>query len=379
MPEKFVSVVLPSLNEELTVGDTIRRVKESFEKHNVNGEILLIDASSTDRTVDIAKELGAKVHIVPKVGLGYQYMCSIELIRGDYVVMGDSDGTYDFMELDRFIDKLDNGYDLVMGTRLKGTIHKGAMPWKNRYIGTPLLTFFINIFYKTGISDCNSGLRAITLNALKIIGIDSPGWEYASEMVVKAKLAGLKITEVPVSLFPDQKGRKPHLTPWRAGWENMKTIWMLASETLFLKLGFVLWLLGFIILISQIRGGIMIGSEYFGTFYMFLGLILTIISTFIIQMGILVQNFSYLSKFKKNKISNWFKSKFSFEKGIITSMLLSIAGFALLLYIFFHWLKVSAITFNEVKLVIYSIFFLISGIQIVFFSFVFYLFNKDMK
>lgn len=379
MTDKFISVVLPSLNEGTTVGNTIKRVREAFQKYDLNGEILLIDASSTDDTVSIAKKEGAEIHIVPKIGLGYQYKRSIELVRGDYIIMGDSDGTYDFMEMDKFIKKLDEGNDFVMGTRLHGNIHKGAMPWKNRYIGTPLLTFFINVFYRAGITDCNSGLRAITKKALKEIQIDSPGWEYASEMVVKAKLAGLKLAEVPVSLLPDAIGRKPHLTPWKAGWENMKTIWMLASETVFIKLGILLWLLGFLILISQIKGGFIIGSTYFGTFYMFLGLILTIISTSIIQSGILIQNFSYLSRFRKNKISNWFKRKFTFEKGFLLSMSSFTAASVLLIYILIHWIRMHVITFEEVKLAIYAVFFITIGVQTIFFNFVFYLFNKDIK
>lgn len=376
MTDKFISVVLPSLNEELTVGRTIKTIKEAFRKYGLKGEIILIDASSTDKTLDIAKEEGIEVHIVPKIGLGYQYNRSIEYIKGDYVIMGDSDGTYDFLEMDKFIKKLDEGYDLVMGTRLRGNIHRGAMPWKNRYIGTPLLTFFINLFYKANISDCNSGLRAITTSALKTIGIDSAGWEYASEMVVKSKLAGLKITEVPVSLHPDEEGRKPHLTPWKAGWENMKTIWLLASEVIFIKLGIVLWCLGFLILISQVHGALTFGGFYFGTFYMFLGLILTIVSSSIIQLGILIQNFSYLSKFSKNKISRWFKQNFTFEKGFVLSSTFIVSSFAILLVILFRWLNVHTIGFDDVKLAIYSVFLITSGIQIIFFNFVFYLFNK---
>lgn len=130
--------------------------------------------------------------------------------------MGDADGTYDFMEMDRFIKKLDEGYDFVMGSRLRGNIHPGAMPRKNRYIGTPFLTFFINLFFNAKISDCNSGLRALTLDAFKKMQMESRGWEYASEMVIKAKLCRLKMCETPVSLLADRDGRTPHLPAWSA-------------------------------------------------------------------------------------------------------------------------------------------------------------------
>ena len=381
MTNKYISVVIPSLNEELTIGKTILRVKEAFEKYKIKcHEILLIDASSTDKTVDIAKELGAEVHIVPKIGLGYQYARSTEWIKGDYIIMGDSDGTYDFMEMDRFIIKLDEGIDFVMGTRLKGNIIKGAMPWKNRKIGTPLLTFFINLFFHAKISDCNSGLRAITFESFKKMELESAGWEYASEMVVKAKLMNLKLTEVPVTLLPDSEGRIPHLQPWKAGWENMKYIWLLATNVVFMKLGVITWLIGVIILFSQMFGGIHIGDFYFGMFYMFIGLILTNISIFIVMMGVLVQNYTYLNKFKTNRISKYFQKKFSFERGVITFLFSFSIGAFIALYIFYRWLYItSLITFDETKLIIYSVFFISTAIQILFFSFIFDLFKRHNK
>jgi glycosyltransferase involved in cell wall biosynthesis len=379
MNKKFVSVVLPSLNEELTVGNTIKRIKDSFDKYNIEGEIILVDASSKDKTVEIARNLGVNVYIVPKVGLGYQYSRAVEWIKGDYVIMGDSDGTYDFMEMDRFINKLDEGYDFVMGTRLKGNIHDGAMPWKNRRIGTPLLTFFINLFFKAGISDCNSGLRAITSKAYKEMKLESPGWEYASEMVVKAKLMNLKMIETPVSLLPDFKGRKPHLQPWKAGWDNMKYIWLLATDTVFIKFGIVSWLIGIIILLSQFFGGFYIGKYYFGTYYMFLGLVLSSLSTYIIMMGIIVQNFTYLNKFNKNKFSLWITKIFNFEKFISVSIIFLILGIGILFYVFIRWINGIYFTYIEVKLGIYSMFFLSSSVQLIFFTFIFDLFKRGNK
>jgi glycosyltransferase involved in cell wall biosynthesis len=377
MTAKKVSIVIPSLNEEITVGKTIKRVQEAISKYKIkNYEVLLIDASSTDKTVEIASREGAQVHVVPKVGLGYQYMRSLEWITGDYVIMGDSDGTYDFMEMDRFIKKLDEGYDFVMGTRLKGNIHKGAMPWSHQHIGTPFLTFFIKLFYRTGISDCNSGLRALTTEAFRKIQLESPGWEYASEMVVKASLCNLKITEVPVSLLPDAEGRTPHLTPWKAAYNNLKVIFLLASDKIFIKAGTILFLLGLFIYASQLAGPITILGVFFGTYYLFLGLMLTIIGISAVQMGLLTHSFSYLRNFSESKLDNTLREKFSFEKGINISLILFIFGFGIDIFVLIRWLGSGNIKLFDIKLGLYSLLFIISSIQLVFFSFTYYIFKR---
>lgn len=377
MTEKKVSIVLPSLNEEITVGKTIRRVKEAIIKHKIkNYEILLIDASSTDKTVELAKKEGAQVHIVPKVGLGYQYMRSLEWITGDYVIMGDSDGTYDFMEMDRFIKKLDEGYDFVMGTRLKGNIQQGAMPWAHRYIGTPFLTFFINLFYHAGISDCNSGLRAIATKAFRKIQLESRGWEYASEMVVKAALCKLKVTEVPVSLLPDAEGRTPHLSPWTAAYNNMKVIILLASDKIFIKAGALLFLLGLFIYISQLFGPIKILGMSFGMYYLFLGLMLTIIGSSAVQMGLLTHSFSYLRNFSESRLDLTLKEKFTFEKGINVSLILFLIGFGIDAFVLKRWLATGDINYLDIKLGLYSLLFIVTSIQLVFFNFTYYMFNR---
>lgn len=373
---KFVSVVIPALNEEISIGWTLQRVKDAFEKYKINGEIIVVDASSTDKTVEIAKEYGAKVYVVPKIWLWYQYKRSLEWITGDYIIMWDSDGTYDFMEMDRIIRKLDEGYDFVMGTRLKGNIHPGAMPWKNRYIGTPLLTFFINLFFNAHISDCNSGLRGLTTESFKTMKLESPAREYASEMVIKWVLCKLKMTEVPVSLLPDQKWRMPHLTPWKAWRQNMKYIWLLASEVIFMKLGSIISFIGLIILFSQIAGPITIGDMTFGTYYLFLWLICTTLGFSIFQMGVLTQCFSYLSQFRVSSISNKIKEWFSFEKWIIIWVISFAIWFIFHIVVLVSWLIHHTIEITQIKLGIYWLFFIISAIQSIYFSFMFYLFNR---
>lgn len=380
---KLVSVVIPSLNEGKVIGDTIKRVFEAFQKYNINGECIVMD-SSTDETPEIAKRLGAKVYRIPKKGLGYAYIESMKYIKGDYIIMGDADGTYDFMEMGRFIDKLNEGYDFVMGTRLKGNIHKGAMPWSHRYIGTPALTRFINIFFKTKISDCNSGLRALTMSAFERMKLESHSWEYASEMVIKSALCDMKMTEIPVSLLPDKKGRKPHLNPFDAGWKNLRYIFLLASEFLFLKIGFFIWLLGFVLLHLLIRKPISIGNIIqLSTHFLLLGIILTTVGFSIMQMGILTQTFSFLSDFKKPSISFFIKRHLTFKRGVIIGGVTLGIGGMIDMYILLKWLRElfqhsgNFFVFDNVRIGIYSIFFIVSGVQIIYFTLIFMLFNKS--
>lgn len=379
---KKVSVVIPSLNEGKVIEGTIKRVLEAFEKYKVDGECIVMD-SSTDETPQIATRLGAKVYRIPKKGLGYAYIESLKYINGDYIIMGDADGTYDFMEMGKFIEKLDEGYDFVMGTRLRGDIRKGAMPWSHRYIGTPTLTKMINIFFKTNISDCNSGLRALTRPAFERMKLESYSWEYASEMVVKSALCNMKMTEIPVTLLPDKNGRTPHLNPFDAGWKNLKYIFLLASEFLFLKIGFFIWLLGFVLLNLLVRKPIEIGGLQVGTHILLFAVLLTTVGFSIMQMGVLTQAFSFLKDFNKPGISFFIKRHLNFKRGMLTGAVALGIGGVIDLYVFLNWLKEvfqqkgNFFVFNKISLVIYSIFFIISGVQIIYFTLIYMLFNKS--
>lgn len=379
---KTVSVVIPSLNEGKVIEGTIRRVFEAFEKLKIKGECIVMD-SSTDDTPEIAAGLGAKVYRIPKRGLGCAYIESLKHINCDYIVMGDADGTYDFMEMGSFIDKLNEGYDFVMGTRLKGNIHKGAMPWSHRYIGTPALTRMINILFKTNISDCNSGLRALTKSAFERMKLESHSWEYASEMVIKSALCNMKMTEIPISLLPDKKGRKPHLRAFDAGWKNLKYIFLLASEFLFLKIGFFIWLAGFILLHLLVRRPLVIGNLQLGTHILLLSVLLTTVGFSIMQMGVLTQAFSFISDFKKFGVSTFLKKRLTFRRGMLAGIAALGVGCAIDGYVFMKWLvevfqqRGNFFVFDKISLVIYSIFFIVTGVQIIYFTLIFMLFNKS--
>src|SRR5664279_5259668 len=222
-----LSIVIPALNEELTIAQFVDWCMDGLRRANVEGEILIID-SSTDATAEIALSKGARVLKVPKRGLGRAYIDAIPFIRGDYVLLGDADCTYDFRNLGPFMAKFRDGYEYVMGSRFRGYIEPGSMPALHRYFGTPFTTLLLNLLYGSRFSDIHCGMRGISLQALRRMDLQSQSWEYASEMVLKSVHMDLKTAEVPVRFYKDQEGRFSHhkragwFSPWHAGWINLK-------------------------------------------------------------------------------------------------------------------------------------------------------------
>jgi len=220
-PQVEISVVLPCLNEYETVGTCVSKAISCLESRHIRGEVIVADNSSTDRSVAISKKLGAKIVHVPKKGYGAALKAGIKAAQGEFVVMGDSDGSYDFSEVSRFIKKFDEGYDIVMGNRFQGGIEHGAMPFLNRYVGNPLLTAFTRMLYGGNFGDTQCGLRGGKRSALLSLDLHSDQFEFASEMIVKTLKSSLRYAEVPVKLRKDDPDRHPHLRPFRDGLRHM--------------------------------------------------------------------------------------------------------------------------------------------------------------
>lgn len=233
-----VSIVLPCLNEAEALPTAIASAQaalvELHRRAGLSGEILVADNGSTDASRGIAAELGACVVEVAERGYGAALMGGFRAARGRYLVMGDADGSYDFRDAVAMVEALRDGADLCMGSRFRGGIARGAMPWKNRYLGNPILTGLLNVLFQTRVSDAHCGLRALTKGCLKQLNLRGNGMEFASEMVVKAALKKLMIAEVPATLSPDRRGRSPHLRPWRDGWRHLRFLLMLSPTWLFL-------------------------------------------------------------------------------------------------------------------------------------------------
>ncbi|HEV2329145.1 MAG TPA: glycosyltransferase family 2 protein [Verrucomicrobiae bacterium] len=242
-----LTILMPCLNEAETIARCIEKAKAGIARAGVPAEILIADNGSTDGSQEIAEKLGARVVAISEKGYGSALIGGTRAARGKWILMGDADDSYDFSEADRFVKKFQEGYDLVMGCRLPsggGTISPGAMPWKNRWIGNPILSFIGRLFFRCPAHDFHCGLRGYTRDAFESLDLQTTGMEFASEMVIKATLRKLKITEVPVTLRKDGRSRPPHLKPWRDGWRHLRFMLLFSPRWLFLIPGFVLFVIG---------------------------------------------------------------------------------------------------------------------------------------
>ncbi|GAB4431856.1 MAG: glycosyltransferase family 2 protein [bacterium] len=340
-----VSVVIPTLNEEITIGYCVEKAVKTLERLGIKGEVIISDSYSKDRTVEIAVSKGARVVYQPLRGYGNAYHKGIKEAKGKIIIIGDADNTYDFSDLEKFIRPLKNGEcDLVMGNRLNDTIEKGAMPWLHRYIGTPIMTWVLNRLFKTNISDCNCGMRAFTKEAYEKLNLKSPGWEYASEMVIKAGLVGLRIKEVDITLHRDMEGRKPHLNPWKAAWNNFKLMFMFSARYLFLIPGIILTLLGLTIFLPLMVTGenslIWLGKIGLGNLSLVGSSFMILIGLQLIWFAIFMRVYIFYHRlnFIDKKLKFFLNSPiFKTENGAILSLLLFIVGIILLGITFFRW------------------------------------------
>jgi glycosyltransferase involved in cell wall biosynthesis len=258
-----VSVVMPCLNEAETLGTCIAKARGAIEKLQLRGEIVVADNGSTDNSLEIAEKMSARVVHVETRGYGSALQGGIAAARGELIVMGDADDSYDFTQIGVFVDKLREGYDVVMGNRFKGGIFRGAMPPLHKYLGNPVLTRLGRLLFKSPCGDFHCGLRAFRKDAILRLGLRTTGMEFASEMVVKASLFGLRITEVPTTLSPDGRSTPPHLRTWRDGWRHLRFMMLYSPRWLFLYPGALLMLLGTLLGIWLLPGPQIIGGVGF--------------------------------------------------------------------------------------------------------------------
>ncbi len=243
-PALELTILMPCLDEAETLAVCIRKAIRYLERAGVAGEVLIADNGSTDGSQQIAVAEGARVVDIPARGYGSALIGGITAARGQYVIMGDSDDSYDFSSLDAFVEGLRAGNDLVMGNRFRGGIAKGAMPPLHRYLGNPVLSFIGRLFFTSAVKDFHCGLRGFRRDSALSLGLTSPGMEFASEMVVKATLAGQRIIEVPTTLSPDGRSRPPHLRSWRDGWRHLRFLLLYSPRWLFFYPGLLLGLFG---------------------------------------------------------------------------------------------------------------------------------------
>jgi glycosyltransferase involved in cell wall biosynthesis len=325
-----VSIVIPALNEQLTIGDFVDWCKEGLAKAGAVGEILIID-SSTDRTKEIALAHGARVLSTPKRGLGRAYIDSLPYIRGKYIVMGDCDCTYDFRELTPFVEKFRGGAEFVMGSRFRGYIEPGAMPPLHRYFGTPITTWILNVIFGSKFSDIHCGMRGITKSAFERMTLRSQSWEYASEMVLKSVHMDLATEEVPIRFLKDREGRLSHhkrsgwFSPFAAAWINLRAMFVYGANFFLYKPGFLMLLLGLLLLLPLSAGELTIGPITFSLYWMLLGVTLGTLGLQCIYLGVIAQVFF---DYTGERTRVWFR-RFPYTRTVAIAAALSVAGLVL--------------------------------------------------
>ena len=322
-----LSIVIPALNEELTIGQFVDWCMQGLRQAGVQGEVLIID-SSTDSTAEIAISKGARVLKAPKRGLGRAYIDALPYIRGKFVLMGDADCTYDFRILKPFVEKLHQGYEYVMGSRFSGYIEPGSMPPLHRYFGTPITTWLLNFLYSSDFSDIHSGMRGISREALYRMDLQSQSWEYASEMVLKSVRMELRTAEVPVRFLKDQEGRFSHhkragwFSPWHAAWINLRAMFIYGADFFLFRPGLVLLAVGLLLTLPMTFGPMTVGPVTFSLYWMLLGLSLAVLGLHGYYLGALARVFF---DYKKDLTRRWLKA-FSYTRSVILSAMMVSAG-----------------------------------------------------
>ncbi|MBL8957696.1 MAG: glycosyltransferase family 2 protein [Myxococcaceae bacterium] len=329
-PEPEVSIVIPALNEEITIAEFVAWCHEGLSKAGIKGEVVIVD-SSTDATAERALKAGARVLKAPKRGLGRAYIDALPFIRGRYVMMGDCDCTYDFRELKAFVEKFREGYEFIMGSRFKGYIEPGAMPPLHQYFGTPITTMILNVIFASKFSDIHCGMRGLTKDALLRIDLQSQGWEYASEMVLKSVHCRLRTAEVPIRFLKDREGRLSHhrrmgwLSPWLAGWDNLRAMFVYGAHFFLYRPGWVLLLLGLLVTLPQAAGPVTVGELTFSLHWMLFGVSAVIVGLQSIYLGVLMK---VLFDFTGAATPVWLR-RFRYDRTVALSIMTGLVGLGL--------------------------------------------------
>lgn len=333
-----VTILFPCLNEAETLGACVREARVCLDAAGLDGEILVSDNGSTDGSQDIARGLGARVVQTPERGYGAALMGGIRAARGRFVIMADSDLSYDLSSVGAIVRELRAGHALVMGNRFKGGILPGAMPWKNRHIGNPVLSSLARLFFRSKLRDWHCGLRGFDRQAILDLDLRTTGMEFASEMIVRVELARLPSAEVPTILRPDGRGRPPHLRPWRDGWRHLRFLLLFSPRWLFIYPALALMLACAIGVAALVAGPVSVGSVEFDVHTMIVLASGVVLGFQALLFGLLVRVQGVERGLQP--VPEGYRKLFrhlSLERGIIASLLLMALGGALLAYATWQW------------------------------------------
>jgi glycosyltransferase involved in cell wall biosynthesis len=363
-----LSVVMPCLNEEKGVGVCIRKIIEVFAREHLRAEVIVCDNGSSDRSVEVARAAGARVVTEPLPGYGAAYLRGLREAKGTYIIIGDSDNTYDFNDIPLFLKPLRQGFDFVIGSRFKGTIHEGAMPWPHRYIGNPILSGMTRFYFRTSLSDIHCGMRGFSADALRKMRLHTAGMEFATEMVVAAITNDLKIQEVPIHYYARQGASK--LKAFSDAWRHVRFMLLYCPVWLYFIPGLAGFALGMLMLLLLVRGPFILMGHAWDTHVMVFGSVITILSYQLLHLGIYAHTFAVEQEFiKKDAFITFFQRHFHLERGLLAGGVLFLTGLSITVFIFMEWFSKNFGSLSRVREAILAMTLLVIGLQTIFSSF----------
>jgi glycosyltransferase involved in cell wall biosynthesis len=360
-----VSVVIPCLNEAENIERCVQQARDAMAAAQMPGEVIVVDNASTDNSGELAAAAGARVVLEPERGYGSAYLAGFANARGQYVVMGDADLTYDFGEIPRFVAELDAGADMVIGNRMKN-IHPGAMPWLHRYIGNPLLSGLLNLLFRTGVDDAHCGMRAVRRSVLPQLDLRTTGMEFASEMVIRAAKENLDIRQFPIEYHP--RGGESKLSSFRDGWRHLRFLLVHSPNHLFILPGAVMATLGWIVELIVVVG-LPVFGRHWDIHALIAGALLAIVGTQVVALGVCAHAYGTYFMGEKDRWFDRMRARFTLEHGLLLGGTLATAGFVIGIVIVIEWIDHGFGALSYERLAVLAATLIIVGIQIFFSSF----------
>src|SRR5215213_3025661 len=360
-----VSVVIPCLNEAETIGECVTRARKAIDDGGLSGEVVVVDNNSTDGSGDLATAAGARVVRETRPGYGSAYLAGFAAARGRYIVMADADLTYDFFDIPKFVEKLDAGADLVMGDRMDN-IHPGAMPWLHRYVGNPVLSGILNLFFRTGVRDAHCGMRGLRRDILPRLDLRTPGMEFASEMVIRASKEKVRIAEFPITYHP--RGGESKLSSFRDGWRHLRFLLVHSPTHLFLWPGIVLATLGVLVMAAVLSGLDLVGRPLY-LHSMIAGSLLLIVGTQVTSLGLCAHAYGMYFMGDRDPWFERMRARYRLEHGLLLGGGVFVAGLAVAAVILVKWAQRGFGVLSEERLAVLAAALMIIGVQVFFSSF----------
>ena len=360
-----VSVVIPCLNEAETIVECVTRARRTLDDGGLNGEVVVADNGSTDGSPQLAEGAGARVVHEPRKGYGSAYLAGFQAARGEYIVMADADLTYDFGEIPRFVSELQDGAELVMGDRMDN-IHPGAMPWLHRYVGNPVLTGTLNLFFRTGVKDAHCGMRALRRDVLPRLDLRTTGMEFASEMVIRAAKEKLDIRQFPIEYHP--RGGESKLSSFRDGWRHLRFLLVHSPTWLFIVPGLALAVLGTVIALVSVLQLEVFGREW-ELHSMVGGALFMIVGTQVLALGLCAHAYGTYYMGDRDPWFDRMRARFHLEHGLLLGGAIVLAGLIPAAVIVAKWIERGFGELSEERLAVLAVTLIIVGIQVFFSSF----------